>query len=46
MPRLIHKVTGVVVNVDDATASGLDSNWAADTAKPSPAKSAPKKSEN
>ena len=27
MPRLVNKVTGVVINVDDELAAGLDSNW-------------------
>lgn len=27
MPRLRNKVSGVIVNVDDATAEGLGSSW-------------------
>lgn len=50
MPRLRHARTGVVVNVDDDTASRLDANWgdantvpvpATPSASPAPAPSGP-----
>lgn len=48
MPRLRNTETGVVVNVDDATASRLGREWAPvveeKAEKPAPRRRAPKKS--
>lgn len=41
MPRLTNSATGVVVNVDDATAARLGAEWAA--AEKSKPKAPPKK---
>lgn len=44
MPRFTNSLTGVVVNVDEATASQMGSDWAPSAGKAEPRKPTSRKS--